>query len=94
MLIKRLEQNAIDRSPISVQEQFGLRSIHRQERKRLDAMVRRCAAVGETDSEWWHCFYWVCALRSETGHDGADDLDRYEKTIELLDTLDPEKKYI
>ena len=69
-----------------------MRSSDIQRRRRLDILVRGGTTIGAAHREWRHSVHNVSSNLSDHGR--ATKFSRYEKTIETLDVLDPEKKYI
>jgi len=56
-------------------------------------MVGSCAEISKADLEWWNCLYDVSLPFLVTGLLYLLSF-RYEKTMEILDVMDPQKKYV
>lgn len=58
-------------------------------------MVWCCPAVSKIDYEWWNRVHHVSFPNSSSYHGLLlISINRYEKVMDGLDTLDPQKKYI
>lgn len=57
-------------------------------------LVGSSASVGAINTEWRHCLYHVSHAPNLAAELDTDSLTRYEKTMEFLDVVDPQKRYI